>query len=177
MTNMHSANTALFGREPQLAVLGDLIDHVRDRGGALVVTGEPGVGKSALLRQASMDARKAGMLVLTASGVQSESLLPFAGLHQLLGPVLGQLNRLASPQRDALRVALGVIDRGADAFLRSLAVLNLLAVSAASAPVLITADDAHWLYRPTVDAMAFVGRGLELEPVLMFITVRDDYQG
>ena len=146
---MHSANTALFGREPQLAALGDLIDHVRDRGGALVVTGEPGVGKSALLRQASMDARKAGMLVLTVSGVQSESLLPFAGLHQLLRPVLGQLNRLASPQRDALRAALGVTDGDADAFLTSLAVLNLLAVSAASVPVLVIAEDAHWLDRPS----------------------------
>jgi DNA-binding CsgD family transcriptional regulator/tetratricopeptide (TPR) repeat protein len=177
MTNMHSANTALFGREPQLAALGDLIDHVRDRGGALVVTGEPGVGKSALLRQASMDARKAGMLVLTMSGVQSESLLPFAGLHQLLGPVLGQLNRLASPQRDALRAALGVTDGDADAFLTSLAVLNLLAASAASVPVLVIAEDAHWLDRPTVDAMAFVARRLEFEPILMLITVRDDYQG
>src|SRR6201996_3971365 len=177
MTNMHSANTALLGREPQLAALGDLIDHVRDRGGALVVTGEPGIGKSALLRQASMDARKAGMLVLTVSGVQSESLLPFAGLHQLLGPVLGQLGRLASPQRDALRAALGVTDGDADPFLTALAVLNLLAVSAASAPVLIIADDAHWLDRPTVDAMAFVARRLEFEPVLMLITLRDDYQG
>ena len=76
---MDSANTTLFGREPELRVIGGLIDHVRDRGGALVVTGEPGVGKSALLRHASMHAREAGMLVLTASGVQSESLLPFAG--------------------------------------------------------------------------------------------------
>lgn len=105
MALMDSASTTLFGREPELRVLGDLIDQVRDRGGALAVTGEPGVGKSALLRQASVHAREAGMLVLTVSGVQSESLLPFAGLHQLLGPVLGKLDQLAEPQRDALRSA------------------------------------------------------------------------
>src|SRR5690348_7403271 len=110
MALMDSATTTLFGREPELRVLGDLIDHVRDRGGALAVTGEPGVGKSALLRQARKHAREAGMLVLTVSGVQSESLMPFAGLHQLLRPVLGKLDQLAEPQRNALRTALGMTD-------------------------------------------------------------------
>src|ERR1700761_4659060 len=111
MSFMDSADTTLFGREPELRVLGDLIDHVRDWGSALAVVGEPGVGKSALLRRAGRYAREAGMLVLTVSGVQSESLLPFAGLHQLLAPVLGQLDQLADPQGDALRTALGLADR------------------------------------------------------------------
>ena len=174
---MDSANTTLFGREPELGVIGGLIDHVRGRGGALVVTGEPGVGKSALLRHASMHAREAGMLVLTASGVQSESLLPFAGLHQLLGPVLGKLDQLAAPQRDALRSALGMTDRDTDAFLTALAVLNLLAASATHVPALVIAEDAHWLDQPTSNVLAFVARRLEFEPILMLIAVRDDYRG
>jgi DNA-binding NarL/FixJ family response regulator len=177
MALMDSASTTLFGREPELRVLGDLIDHVRDRGGALAVTGEPGVGKSALLRQASMRAREAGMLVLTVSGVQSESLLPFAGLHQLLGPVLGKLDQLADPQRDALRTALGMTDRDTDAFLTALAVLNLLAASASRVPVLVIAEDAHWLDQPTSNALAFVARRLDFEPILMLIAIRDDYHG
>jgi DNA-binding CsgD family transcriptional regulator len=175
MALMDSANTTLFGREPELRVLGDLIDHVRDRGGALAVTGEPGVGKSALLQQASMHATEAGMLVLTVTGVQSESLLPFAGLHQLLGSVLSKLDQLAEPQRDALRTALGMTDRGTDAFLTALAVLNLLAASASRVPALVIAEDAHWLDQPTRNALAFVARRLEFEPILMLIAIRDDY--
>jgi DNA-binding NarL/FixJ family response regulator len=177
MALMDSANTTLFGREPELRVLGDLIDNVRDRGAALAVTGEPGVGKSALLRQASLHAREAGMLVLTVSGVQSESLLPFAGLHQLLGPVLGRLDQLAELQRDALRTALGMTDRHTDAFLTALAVLNLLAASASRVPALVIAEDAHWLDQPTANALAFVARRLEFEPILMLIAIRDDYRG
>jgi DNA-binding NarL/FixJ family response regulator len=177
MALMDSATTTLFGREPELRVLGDLIDHVRDRGGALAVTGEPGVGKSALLRQARKHAREAGMLVLTVSGVQSESLMPFAGLHQLLRPVLGKLDQLAEPQRNALRTALGMTDGDTDAFLTALAVLNLLAASASRVPVLVIAEDAHWLDQPTSNVLAFVARRLEFEPILMLIAVRDDYQG
>jgi DNA-binding CsgD family transcriptional regulator len=177
MALMDSANTTLFGREPELRVLGDLIDHVRDQGGALAVTGEPGVGKSALLRQASVHASEAGMLVLTVSGVQSESLLPFAGLHQLLGPVLGELDQLAEPQRDALRTALGMTDRYTDAFLTALAALNLLAASATRVPTLVIAEDAHWLDQPTSNVLAFVARRLEFEPILMLFAVRDDYRG
>jgi hypothetical protein len=177
MALMDSAHTTLFGREPELRVLGDLIDHVRDRGAALAVTGEPGVGKSALLQQASMHATEAGMLVLTVTGVQSESLLPFAGLHQLLRPVLSKLDQLAEPQRDALRTALGMTDRGTDAFLTALAVLNLLAASASRVPTLVIAEDAHWLDQPTGNALAFVARRLEFEPILMLIAIRDDYHG
>ena len=101
------------------------------RGGSLVLSGEPGVGKSALLREASARAARSGMLVLTATGVQSEAQLPFAGLHQLLRPVLGQLDGLAAPQRDAILAAFGLADAVApDLFLTALAALDLLAETA-----------------------------------------------
>ena len=116
------AVTSLFGREPETRVLGDLLDHVPGRGGSLVLSGEPGIGKSALLREASTRAQQSGMLVLTATGVQSEAQLPFAGLHQLLRPVLGQLDGLAAPQRNAILAAFGLADGLApDLFLTALA--------------------------------------------------------
>lgn len=99
--------TSLVGREREAGVLGGLLDHVREGGGSLVLSGEPGIGKSALVREASQRARDLGMLVLTATGVQSEAQLPFAGLHQLLRPVLPRLDDLAAPQRDTLLAAFG----------------------------------------------------------------------
>src|SRR5581483_7424647 len=100
----------------------------------------------------------------------------FAGLHQLLRPVLGQLDRLATPQRDALRGAFGLSDGQApDLFLTALAALDLLAESAARAPVLVVADDAQWLDHPTRDVLAFIARRLEFEPVVLVLAVLDGY--
>jgi hypothetical protein len=89
----------LVGRERELAALADLIDLVSERGRALVVRGEAGIGKSTLLAAATTRARDHGMLVLTATGVQSEAHLPFAGLHQLLRPILSGSRQLPDPQR------------------------------------------------------------------------------
>jgi DNA-binding CsgD family transcriptional regulator len=175
MDQANPAASPLVGREPEKQVLAGLLDRVRARGGSLVVTGEPGVGKSALLREASAHAGRGGMSVLTVTGVQSESLLPFAGLHQLLLPVLGRIGDLAAPQRDALQSAFGVTDTEADAFLTALAALNLLAGSAVRAPVLVIVEDAHWLDRPTCDVLAFVARRLEFEPILMVVAIRDGF--
>lgn len=175
MDQANPAASPLIGRELETQVLADLLDRVRARGGSLVVTGEPGVGKSALLRQASAHARRGGLSVLTVAGVPSESLLPFAGLHQLLLPVLGRIGELAAPQRDALQSAFGVTDTEADVFLTALAALNLLAGSAARAPVLAIVEDAHWLDRPTCDVLAFVARRLEFEPILMVVAIRDGF--
>lgn len=102
--------TSLFGRETETQVLGDLLDHVHDYGGSLVVSGEPGIGKSALLKEASTRAQGRRMPVLVTTGVQTEAQLPFAGLHQLLQPVLGQVDVLAARQRDALLAAFGMAD-------------------------------------------------------------------
>ena len=168
--------SSLVGRESELHVIDRLLDDVDDRGGSLTVTGGPGVGKSALLLETAVRAADRGMLVLQATGVQSEALLPFAGLHQLLRPILGHLDRLVPPQRDAMQVAFGLADGlVADFFLTALAALDLLAESAAQAPVLVTADDAQWLDRSTRDVLAFVARRLEFEPVLLVAAVLDGY--
>jgi DNA-binding CsgD family transcriptional regulator len=167
----------LLGRESEMHVLDDLLDHLPDRGGSLVVSGGPGIGKSALLGEAGTRAQESGMLVLRAAGVQCETQLPFAGLHQLLRPVLDQLSCLAAPQRNALRAAFGLIDEVApDLFLTALAALDLLATSAARAPVLVVAEDAHWLDLPTCEVLAFVARRLEFEPVLLVAVIRDGFE-
>jgi len=169
--------SSLLGRESELDVLDRLFDDVHARGGSLEVTGGPGVGKSALLGEAAVRAADRGMLVLHVTGVQSEAFLAFAGLHHLLRPVLGHLDQLAAPQRHAIKASFGLADGPApDMFLTALAVLDLLADSAARAPVLAVADDAQWLDRPTRDVLAFVARRLEFEPVLLVTAVRDGYE-
>ena len=97
----------LVGREPELKTIHELVDGVAEHGGALVLRGEPGIGKSALLAEASRYAASEGFSVLAATGAQSEARLPFAGLHQLLQPVLDDADELPPPQRDALRSASG----------------------------------------------------------------------
>lgn len=118
----------LFGRDRELRVLDDVLERVNERGGALVVRGEAGIGKSALLATARPHAADHGMRVLIVTGVQSEATLPFSGLHQLLRPILGHVSELASRQRDALLAAFGMSDTVApDLFLIALAALELLA--------------------------------------------------
>jgi predicted ATPase len=99
------AELPLVGRERELGVVDDLVDRVRDRGGTLVIRGQAGIGKSALLAAANRRAAERGMLVLTATGVQSEARLPFSGLHQLLRPVIAGAKGLPAPQRVALLAA------------------------------------------------------------------------
>jgi DNA-binding CsgD family transcriptional regulator len=171
------AVTSLFGRESETLVIAELIDHLPGRGGSLVLSGEPGVGKSALLGEASARAHDHGMLVLTATGVVSEAQLPYAGLHQLLRPVLGQLDRLAAPQRDAILAAFGLADVAApDLFLTALAGLDLLAETAVRVPVVVVLEDVHWLDRSSCEVLAFVARRLEFEPILLLAAIRDGYQ-
>ena len=171
------AVTLLFGREPEMQVLDYLLDHIHDRGRSLVVSGGPGVGKSALLGEASTRAQDLGMLVLTVTGVQCEAQLPFAGLHRLLQPVLSRLGRLAAPQRDVMLGAFGLADAAApDLFQTALAALDLLAESAVRAPVLVVAEDAHWLDRSTCDVLAFVARRLEFEPIVLVAAIRDGFE-
>ncbi|HEY6275681.1 MAG TPA: LuxR family transcriptional regulator [Streptosporangiaceae bacterium] len=130
-----------------------------------------------MLIEAAARATGHGMLVLQATGVQSEALLAFAGLYQILHPILSYLDRLAAPQRDAIQAAFGLADGHApDLFLTALAALELLAESAAQAPVLVIADDAQWLDRPTRDVLAFIARRLEFEPVVLVTAVLDGYK-
>jgi DNA-binding CsgD family transcriptional regulator/tetratricopeptide (TPR) repeat protein len=177
MDNAMPAVTSLLGRDSEIRLLEGLLDRVADQGGALVVSGGPGIGKSALLGEAARGARQRRMLVLKVTGVQSEAVLPFAGLHSLLQPLLGRVDALGAPQRSAVLAAFGMTDAAVpDPFLTALAALDLLAEAAARAPVLVVADDAHWLDQATRDALTFVARRLEFEPILLVAAIRDGYE-
>src|SRR6266851_5431484 len=167
-------NTVLVGREPELGIVEDLFEQVSERGSALIVRGEPGIGKSALLAEASVRAEDRGMRVLTATGVRSEAKVSFAGLHQLLRPIFDGLEELPGTQRDAMLAAFGMTDDAApDLFLIALAALNLVADSADRMPLVLVAEDAHWLDRSTADVLAFIARRLESDPIVLLIACRD----
>jgi DNA-binding CsgD family transcriptional regulator len=163
----------LFGREAESAAVEGLIAHAgSSRSGALVVRGEPGVGKSALLRHAIE--RAAGVRVLRAGGIEAESELAFAALHQLVRPILDRLGRLADPQAEALAGALGLSAASVeDRFLIGVAVLSLLAEAAEEEPLACVVDDAQWLDRPSADALTFAARRFEAEGVVLFFAARD----
>jgi DNA-binding CsgD family transcriptional regulator/tetratricopeptide (TPR) repeat protein len=165
---------ALLGRQEELAVLDGLVAAVRSgTSGALVVRGEPGIGKTELLRHlretAAPDCR-----VARAAGVESEMELAFAGLHQLCAPMLDRLERLPGPQREALEAAFGLSSGAApDRFFVALAVLGLLSDLATERPLVCVVDDAHWLDRSSAQALAFVARRLGIESVAMVFAVRE----
>jgi DNA-binding CsgD family transcriptional regulator len=169
-----------MGRRSERDVLDRLIEAVRaGESRALVVRGEPGVGKTALLDYVVGQA--SGALVARAAGVQSEMELAFAGLHQLLAPMLDHLERLPVPQRDALQTALGISPGSApDRFLVALAVLSLLSDAAEERPLICVVDDEHWLDRASAQVLAFVARRLDAESVGLVLAARkpsDDLAG
>jgi DNA-binding CsgD family transcriptional regulator len=166
------STTALVGRRDELEVLDRLIEVVREgESRALVVRGEPGVGKTALLDylvEHASDCR-----VLRAAGVQSEMELAFATLHQLLAPTLEHLERLPVPQRDALRTAFGVSTGPApDRFLVALAVLSLLSDVAEEQPLICLVDDEQWLDQASAQILTFVARRLGAESVGLVFAAR-----
>src|SRR5690349_13473894 len=164
----------LVGRDPEIAVVELLLAGIGDGGGSLVVLGDPGIGKSALAAVASRRAADRGMRVLACAGVPREAHLSFAGLHQLLRPVLAEAGGLPRGQRDALRTALGVGKGVAPALsLVGLATLELLAAGAGRAPVLVVAEDVHWLDSSTCEVLAFVSRRLGADPVGLVGTARE----
>ncbi|MCW3058175.1 MAG: LuxR family transcriptional regulator, partial [Solirubrobacterales bacterium] len=167
----------LRGRESELEVLDDLLDAVR--GGesrVLVVRGEPGMGKSALLEHAAQLA--SGCRVARAAGVQSEMGLAFAALHQLCAPMLDHLGRLPAPHRDALSVAFGLRTGAApDRFLVGVAVLGLLSEVAEEQPLVCLVDDAQWLDRESLQALEFVARRLVAESVGLVFGARQPAEG
>ena len=166
----------IIGREAGLAQLGGLVDPVPQASQVLLVTGEAGMGKTMLLADAAGRARRAGMRVLPVTGRESESRLAFAGLHQLLRPVLAGAAGLPGRQAQALLGALGLSPRtpvrAADPLLTGAAVLTLLADLSERSPVLVVADDAHWLDRSSLDALAFAGSRLDAERVVLLVGAR-----
>jgi DNA-binding CsgD family transcriptional regulator len=163
----------LLDRLPERAALSQLLDEARaGRSGVLVIRGEPGVGKTALLEHAIESA--AGLRVGRVAGVESEMELAFAALQQLCAPMLDQLASLPDPQRAALGVAFG-LETGAvpDRFLVGLAALSLLSEVAERQPLLCVIDDAQWLDRASAQALAFVARRLLAEPVALVFATRE----
>jgi DNA-binding CsgD family transcriptional regulator len=163
----------LYGREQERAQIWALLEAARDsQSGALVLRGEAGIGKSALLEDARD--RAADMHVLSARGVESESELPFAALHQLLRPALTHADRLPAPQAAALHSALGLGDGQAhERFLVFAACLTLLSELAERRPVLCIVDDAHWLDSASADALQFVARRLDAEGIVLLFGARE----
>src|SRR5579864_2221671 len=170
----------LLDRLPERAALSGLLDAARaGRSGVLVMRGEPGVGKTALLEHAIESA--AGLRVARVAGVESEMELAFAALQQLCAPMLDKLAGLPDPQRDALGVAFGLNTGAApDRFLVGLAALSLLSEVAEQQPLLWVVDDAQWLDRASAQALGFVARRLLAEPVALVFAARvpgDDLTG
>ena len=161
----------LFGRFPELSAIEKLLAGARaGGGGALVFDGEPGAGKSALLEYA---AAIAGMRTLRAAGVESESHLPFAAAHMLLGATLGQITSLPARQAEVAREAFGFgPPAGGDRFLTGLAGLGLLTGFAAGAPLLCLVDDAQWLDRQSADLLLFMIRRLGRDGVALIVATR-----
>src|SRR5580658_2924081 len=164
----------IIGRDAGLARLRGLVDPVPRASQALLVTGEAGMGKTVLLADAAERARAAGIRVLSVTGRESESRLAFAGLHQLLRPVLPAAAGLPGRQAQALLAALGLsADPGpADPLLTGVAVLTLLSDLSGRSPVLVVADDAHWLDRSSLDALAFAASRLDAERVVLLVGAR-----
>jgi DNA-binding CsgD family transcriptional regulator len=162
----------LRGRRDECEVLGRLVAGVRaGHSGVLVLHGEAGTGKTALLDY--LAAHAAGCRIARAAGAESETDLPFAGLHQLCAPFLDGLGRLPGPQRDALGTAFGLSAGGTpDRFLAGLAVLTLLAGAGEQQPLICLIDDAQWLDPASAQVLAFVARQLRAEPVALILAAR-----
>ncbi|QWZ09979.1 AAA family ATPase [Nocardioides panacis] len=162
----------LHGRDVELARLAALVDDARHgTAGSVVVHGEPGAGKSALLREALSSADD--VRVLRTQGLESESPLAFAALHRLLRPVLDLVARLPAPQAHALRVAFGQETGTAEPFLVGVATLSMLTEAAEDQPVVCVVDDAHWLDSASADALLFATRRLDADPVAVVFAARD----
>src|SRR4051794_16554878 len=164
---------AFLGRSGERDVLDRLLETAREgQSAVLLIRGEAGIGKTALIRYAAR--RAAGFRVAQIAGVESEMELPFAGLHRLCAPMLAKLDALPDPQKTALRVAFGLSSGDApDRFLVSLAALTLLAEVAEERPLLCLVDDAQWLDAATSQVFGFIARRLLAESVAIVLTVRE----
>lgn len=170
-----SGPPSLVGRGRELASLNSFLESSFRDGGALLLLGDPGVGKSELLNAAEHAARERGALVIRTRGTQYEVDISFAALNQALLPLLGELPALPPEHREALNVALG-LGRGRvpDRLVISNALLALLKQSAAARPVLIVADDLQWLDRASASALSFAARRLTGSRVAMIGALRTD---
>ena len=162
-----------IGRTRERERLDAVLAQARDgQSAVLVLRGEAGIGKTALLRYAARQA--SGLRTTEVEGIQAEMELSFAGIHRLCTPILDGIEVLAEPQQNALRVAWGMASGDApDRFLVAVAVLNLLSATAEKRPLLCLVDDAQWLDAASVQALGFVARRLVAEPMAMIFSLRE----
>jgi DNA-binding CsgD family transcriptional regulator len=166
---------SLVGRTAELAILEDFVHHAADHGGALLLSGAPGVGKTVVLNKACQAASSSGALVLRAAGVQLEAEVGFSGLHELLLPVLDKLPGLPPAQAAALSGALGLDIRPlAGDLVVSGAALALLCCAARERPVFLAVDDAQRLDRSSAMVLGFIARRLAGSQIGMLTTVRSE---
>ena len=163
---------AMVGRTTELAVLRRAVDQAATRGCAVVLRGDPGVGKSALLEAVAGMAVHRGWRVLRTDGTPAERRLPLAGLHKLLRPVHSAVGGLPRSRREALEGAFGSTEADLDVFRVALASLDLLSAVAATSPVALLIDDAQWLDQASAEVLAFVARRLEADPVVLVAASR-----
>src|SRR5690606_34149548 len=166
---------SLLGRRAECAALEQVLTgSATGQSGVLVVRGEAGIGKTALLEHARTTAAMSGFRVESAAGVESETQFAFAGLHQLCAPLLDRAGALPPPQQTALGVAFGLHEGAApDRFLVGLATLNLLAEVAEDGPLLCLVEDAQWLDQASAQVLAFVARRLVAERIALVFALRD----
>ncbi len=171
---MASENTGLIGRDSELSRLRGLVAPPPPESRVLMLLGDAGMGKTVLLAEAVRQARSAGLRVLQVTGRESEQDLAFAGLHQLLRPVLDRVADLPGRQAEALLGAFGLSAEPppAGALLTGLAVLTLLSRLSENRPLLVVADDAQWLDRGSLDTLGFAARRLESEPLVLLLGAR-----
>ncbi|MBN6057691.1 AAA family ATPase [Nonomuraea sp. RK-328] len=164
----------LWGRDREQARIDALIAQAGDgRSGSLILRGEPGIGKSALLEHAARSAP--GLRPLRGTGIETEAELPFAALHLLLRPALDRIGRLPGPQAKALEGAFGLASAPEDRFLIGLAALSLLTELAEDGPLLCLVDDAQWMDRPSAEALLFAARRLHSEGIALLFAARDAF--
>ncbi len=172
------AGETLYGREGEVEALVDSIDRLGERGSALVLRGDAGIGKTTLLGAAVAHAEASALTVLSTRGVQAEANVPFSALHHLLHPLLGRIGDLPAPQRRALEAAFGMTESATpEIFLIGLAALELLSEASTRTPILVVADDAHWLDQPTASALTFVARRVALERIVLLAATREGFAG
>lgn len=166
----------LVGRDPELKQLSQVLQDIEERGRTVLLRGDPGVGKTSIVKAVVVLAQESDLVVLQTAGIETETGLPYAGLQFLLGPLLSRVDRLPPAQRRALLTAFGLADGTApEVFLIALAALNLITEEAASRPLIAIVDDMQWLDPPTNEVLAFLARRISRDPVVIIGTVREGH--
>ncbi len=170
---MIDALQELIGRHAEVERLNALVNDLHEGGGALVISGEAGIGKSAMLAHVRQRAQTVGYTVLATAGAESEAEFGFAGLQQLLSPIDRSIELQPDAQRTALEAAFGgASDVDPDPFRVAMAAFRLITDTADANPVVLIVDDAQWLDRPSLGALAFIARRLDRAPIALIATVR-----